>query len=342
MLPLLPSPVRVAVAGAGYFAQFHHEAWTRIEDADFVAVADYDIDKVRAVGTKAYTDIAEMLDAAQPDLIDIATPPETHLDVIRIAIEKGVRAIICQKPFCGNLQVAQEACRIAAVSGTPLVVHENFRFQPWYRTIRQRMDAGDIGDVLQVTFRLRPGDGQGADAYLSRQPYFQKMPKFLIHETGVHWVDTFRFLLGEPVNVYADLRRLNPQISGEDAGYFVFGYENGIRAMFDGNRLLDHVAENRRLTMGECAIEGTLGEILLSGDGVVSVRRHGENVVCDTISAQPSSGFGGDCVYALQKHVIDALTKGTKVENDAVSYLRNMEIVAALYDSSEQGRRIKV
>ncbi|MEQ3679943.1 hypothetical protein [Pseudophaeobacter sp.] len=85
--------------------------------------------------------------------------------------------------------------------------------------------------MRQVTFRLRPGDGQGAEAHLDRQPYFQNMPRFLVHETAVHWVDTFRYLLGNPLSVYADLRRENPVIAGEDAGYVLFDHRDGVRAV---------------------------------------------------------------------------------------------------------------
>ena len=55
----------------------------------------------------------------------------------------------------------------------PLVVHENFRFQPWYREAKRLVDAGMLGALHAVAFRLRPGDGQGPRAYLDRQPYFQ-------------------------------------------------------------------------------------------------------------------------------------------------------------------------
>ena len=54
-----------------------------------------------------------------------------------------------------------QACEAAGVT---LVVHENFRFMPWYRAIKSQIDEGRIGEVLQATFRLRPGDGQGPDA----------------------------------------------------------------------------------------------------------------------------------------------------------------------------------
>ena len=83
------------------------------------------------------------------------------------------------------------------------------------------------------------------------------MERFLVHETAVHFLDVFAFLLGLPDQIYADLRRLNPNIAGEDAGLIILGYEDGRRAIFDGNRLIDHAAENRRLTMGEALVEAT-------------------------------------------------------------------------------------
>ncbi|MEZ5740638.1 MAG: hypothetical protein R3E68_15060 [Burkholderiaceae bacterium] len=54
---------------------------------------------------------------------------------------------------------------------------------------------------------MRLGDGQGPEAHLSRQPYFQQMPRFLVHETAIHFIDSFRFPLGE-VGPTARLRRL--------------------------------------------------------------------------------------------------------------------------------------
>lgn len=335
-------PLRVVGLGAGYFSRFHYDAWQRLDRAELIGVADRDLTKARAVGTAAYTDAAAMLAELQPDLVDIVTPPDTHLDMIALAIDAGVKAIVCQKPFCGSLEKAKRGLALSADAGVTLVVHENFRFQPWYRSLRREIDTGRLGQVLQITFRLRPGDGQGPDAYLQRQPYFQKMPRFLIHETGVHWIDTFRFLLGEPEFVLADLRRLNPAITGEDAGYFVLGYPDGARALFDGNRLLDHAAEDRRRTMGECSVEGTAAEIQLLGDGSLRLRDSGTSKWRLLAPPPPDLGFGGDCVLALQRHVVDALLDGAQLENEAEAYLRNMEIEEAIYRSAETGRKIDV
>ncbi|MES0807848.1 Gfo/Idh/MocA family oxidoreductase [Roseibium sp. SCPC15] len=334
-------PLRVACLGAGYFARFHYEAWRNLPRVRLVGACDQDQDKARSTGLTAFGDLQCMLRMAKPDLLDIITPPQTHLAALKAAIEFGVKAIICQKPFCKTLEEASEAVRIADEAGVTLVVHENFRFQPWYRTIKQALQDNLLGDLLQLTFRLRTGDGQGHKAYLDRQPYFQTMPKLLIHETGVHWIDTFRYLLGEPQAVYADLRRLNPVIRGEDAGYFIFDYEGGVRALFDGNRLLDHAAENCRTTLGEALVEGTRGTLTLSGDGSVRLRHFAATEERLLLAARSWDGFGGDCVKNLISHVIDGILDGTPLENEARDYLKVIAIEQAIYESDRLGKKIR-
>ncbi|MEZ5799859.1 MAG: hypothetical protein R3D29_04465 [Nitratireductor sp.] len=81
--------------------------------------------------------------------------------------------IICQKPFCTSLAEARRTAMLAKERGAVLVIHENIRFQPWYRAIAEILTSGAIGQVYQAHFRLRPGDGQGKDAYLARQPAFR-------------------------------------------------------------------------------------------------------------------------------------------------------------------------
>ncbi|MEQ3671432.1 hypothetical protein [Pseudophaeobacter sp.] len=206
------------------------------------------------------------------------------------------------------------------------------------------LDQGGDGPskVRQVTFRLRPGDGQGAEAHLDRQPYFQNMPRFLVHETAVHWVDTFRYLLGNPLSVYADLRRENPVIAGEDAGYVLFDHRDGVRAMFDGNRTLDHSTDSLRRTMGEALVEGRQGTISLLGDGSVWLRKFHAQSATMLLQADTWDGFSGDCVHALQSHVGSGILRGTELENTTRDYLDVVTIENAIYTSSEAGRKIEL
>jgi len=163
------------------------------------------------------------------------------------------------------------------------------------------------------------------------------MPRFLIHETAIHLIDVFRYLLGEVGGVFARLRRLNPHIQGEDAGYVLFDFESGAAGLFDGNRLVDFPADNPRLTMGEMLLEGSDATLRLDGFGRLWLKPHkGEER--EHAYEWRNDGFGGDCVHALQRHVVAHLLQGAPLENAGEAYLRNLEIEGAIYRSAQSGR----
>jgi len=276
------------------------------------------------------------------DVLDIITPPATHAAAIRQAVQHRVATVICQKPFCTSLSEAQEISRFAQESGLRLVVHENFRFQPWFRCAARALAENRIGKVHQASFRMRTGDGQGINAYMDRQPYFQSMRRLLIHETGVHYLDTFRYLFGKPNAVYADLRKRNPVIAGEDAGIVVIDFENQVQAILDGNRHLDFAAENTRLTFGEAIIEGSKGSLQLYGDGRLMQRSFGKRSMTTLLPPNNWPGFAGDCVCAFQQHVVDHLLHDGVLENTAPEYLHTLELVELVYQSSSEGRKLSV
>ena len=338
-------PLRVLSVGTGYFSQFHFDAWARCPEVQIVGVCDLDLNRAKTVadqyGGESSDNFAALLDRTKPDLVDITTPPDTHLELIELAARHGAN-IVCQKPFCGSLDAARRAAEIGETANVDITVHENFRFQPWYQAIKTHLLAGKIGDIYQVTFRLRPGDGQGADAYMERQPYFQKMSRFLVHETGVHYVDVFRFLLGEMTSLSADLSKLNPVIEGEDACLITMQFANGTRALLDGNRLADHSADFHRLTMGEMLIEGSKGVLELDGNAEITFRAKESTEKQVLPYDWKDRGFGGDCVYNFTRHIVDHYVAGSDRVNSAREYMKNLEIEEAIYASDAEGARKKI
>ena len=340
------SEIRLAVVGTGFFSQYHYEAWSRIAEVKIEALV-YASNAERAADVAArygigrvYDDAERMIAEVAPDLIDIVSPPDTHLPLVELAVRHRTPAIT-QKPLSDTFESAQSMSDIAVGGDTLVVAHENWRFKPWFREARRLLDDGFVGQAYSLTFRMRPGDGQGPSAYLDRQPYFQQMPRFLIHETGVHLIDVFRFLFGEVSAVTARLRRLNPAIAGEDSGLVLFDFQSGAAGLYDGNRLADFEADNTRLTMGEMLIEGSDGQIKLDGFGRLHVRGIGERFRPHPYDWQDRN-YGGDCVYALQRHVVDHLLRGTPVENRVSEYLRNLVVEQAIYESHSEARRVGI
>ncbi len=336
--------LRVAGVGAGYFSQFHLRGWAAIGEVDLAGWCDADETKARAAAVqygigRSFTDVGAMLDAVQPDLVDIVTPPPTHRALVEEAARRGI-PMICQKALAPTYDEAVDVVSVAERAGVTLVVHENFRWQPWYREAKRLIDEGRLGTLHCVAFRLRPGDGQGAAAYLDRQPYFQRMPRFLVFETAIHFIDTFRFLMGEVRAVTARLRRMNPAIDGEDAGYIVFEFESGATGLFDGNRLNDHVATNPRRTMGEMWLEGSAGVLRLDGEARLWWKPHHGDEVRHAYDAGDDSTFGGGACERLQRHVVARLLHGGPLENPGRDYLVNLQVQEAVYASDAKACRV--
>lgn len=336
-------PLRVLAVGAGYFARFQLEGWAAA-GAAVRAICDLDPAKARALATEfdipvAGSDVAPLLASGDFDLVDVILPPAAQAEVVRAALGHGLPTI-CQKPFGRDIDEALELARLSRATGTPLVVHENFRFSPWYREARRLIDDGTLGALHGIAFRLRPGDGQGPEAYLARQPYFQTMPRLLVRETAVHFIDTFRYLMGEVAAVTARLRRINPAIAGEDAGLLIFEFESRSTGLFDGNRLNDHSAADTRRTMGEMWLEGERGVLRLDGDARLFFKPH-HGPEREHAYTSGEGAFGGACT-ALQAHVMSHLRHGTPLENAAPDYVQNLRVQEAVYASHETGRRIAI
>lgn len=335
---------RVVMVGAGYWAQFQVEGW-RDAGTPLQALCNRTLAPAEALAQRygiprVYSDVPAMLDAERPALVDVCLPPAAQAEAVCAALQRGIPTI-CQKPFGRDLAEARAMTACAREHGVPLVVHENFRFAPWYRECRRLIDAGHFGRLHGVAFRLRPGDGQGPRAYLDRQPYFQAMPQFLVRETAVHFIDTFRYLLGEVRAVTARLRRLNPVIAGEDAGLVIFEFDDECSGLFDGNRLNAHAAQNLRCTMGEMWLEGERGVMRLDGDARLWWQPHGG---AEALHAYPEGGPGvfGGASLALQAHVLAHLRHGSALENHAEAYLANLHVQEAIYRSHATGRRIEM
>ncbi len=120
-------------------------------------------------------------------------------------------------------------------------------------------------------------------------------------------------------------------------------FDNQIRAIFDGNRLADHLADNPRLTMGEAWLETEAGVIMLTGSGQLGLRHHGQQQEEVLLPAyEDSQSFGGDCVFHLCQHVADAWAGGRQAENTAREYLEIMKLVTVAYQSAAEGRKINL
>lgn len=325
--------------GAGYFSHFQYEAWNRIPEVKITAMCNSNRKRAEYVMktynvTNHYTDYLEMLEKEKPDFVDIITPPGTHLEMTKESLKRGIH-VICQKPLAPTLNEAKEIKELVDIHESRFMVHENWRFQPWYREIKKLLNTNTIGEqIFNVSFRMRMGDGWGERAYLDRQPYFRDYPRLLIYETGVHFIDTYRYLLGDITKVYASLRKLNPVIAGEDAGFVHFNFETGAQGIYDANRYNETNFDVPRYTFGELLMEGEGGSIRLYSNGRLTIQPLGKGEQEHQYNHQDIN-FAGDCVYNCQRHFLDNLISGQQFETNVDDYLKTLTVQEAVYKSND-------
>ncbi len=215
-----------------------------------------------------------------------------------------------------------------------------FQYEAWNRIPEVQITAmcnrnAERAQAIQREYGVSRhyGDGWGDDAYLARQPYFRTMPRLLIFETGVHFIDTFRYLGGDIAAVYAILRRLNPVIAGEDTGLVVFEFASGAVGVWDGNRYNECNDPDPRFTFGEFLVEVNGGSLRLYSDGRITIQRLGENET-EHEYPHPRRAFSGDCVFVTQRHFVEGLLHNQPFETNGADYLRTLAVQEAVYQSA--------
>lgn len=316
--------------GCGFFAERHLEAWRRIPGAEIVAAADPNRERAEKFAARSYGSAQEMLDHERLDFVDIVTRAETHLPLMRVAAERNV-AVICQKPMAPDWDSAVEIVRIAEAAGVPLMIHENWRWQPWYRAAQQLIARGEIGPTIGYGFRTRTRDGMGDEPY-PRQAYFRQLRRFLIDEVLVHHIDTARFLFGEIDSVYAETGRRNRAMAAEDQAILVLRHEGGLFGWIDGHRFLDPQPDGP--VMGDCFFEGELGTLSIRGTGDVY---HNQRLAWKN---DVTTGYRGDSVRATLAHFVSCLQNGGAFETGGRQYLRTFAAVEAAYRSAAERRSV--
>lgn len=329
-------PYRGALIGCGYISESHLKAWSQIPEARIVAVADLDRDKAtrRAKAFEipaVYSDYRAMLAQESLDFVDIATPPDVHLEMVTEAAGQQLQ-VLCQKPVAPTLADLEAMIRVCEQAGVTFMVNENARFQPWFRRAGALLQANAIGRpyYINLTSRAR---GSMPVVQFGNQPFFATMPRLIVYELGVHFLDTLRYLFGEATHVYAQTRRVSPNIAGEDSATLLLGMA-GLTAVVDMSwASLPTWDSEEAASWAEVRIEGELGTLHLRTDGLLRLI---------TDDGEKYDVFSPDAIQtsflAAQQHFIDCLRTGAEPETSGHETLKTMELVFGAYDSAAHNR----
>ncbi|MGI4716995.1 MAG: Gfo/Idh/MocA family protein [Janthinobacterium lividum] len=146
--------VRWGILGTGGIARAFALGLKHAPGAVLAAVGSRTLDSAetfaRELGiARAYGSYAALADAADVDIIYIATPHPMHAENALLALGGG-KAVLCEKPFTMNRREAGEVVALARAKGLFLMEAMWTRFMPALAEVKRIMASGEIGAVTQV------------------------------------------------------------------------------------------------------------------------------------------------------------------------------------------------
>lgn len=327
----MPKPLRIAMVGAGWVTQYHLPAWQAMADrAEVVAICDPDSEaahrRAREFGIPAvFQDAEAMLVGAGVDALDICAPRDFHAGLVRLGARHGL-PVLCQKPLATDLDAAADL--VAQVDGrVPLMVHENWRFRPYYRRLRDWIDEGLVGAIRHVELEFHSSgmipDDRGVRPALERQPFFTTLDRLLVMEVLIHHLDTLRFLLGKMAVDTARLWRTNDEIRGEDVASIALHSMSGGATVFVSGNLAVHGAPP--VPRDRLRIFGAHGVVSLDG-GTLRFEGNETREEAFDLDASYRQSYAGAI-----GHFLDGLERGGRFETDARDNLMTLELVETIY-----------
>ncbi|MGI9136106.1 MAG: Gfo/Idh/MocA family protein, partial [Candidatus Nanopelagicales bacterium] len=133
--------MRIGLLAYGAIGHEHNLAVQATEGLLLTAVCDTSTERIGAAlelapDAASFTDATEMLDSGLIDAVVISTPPNSHFDWAKSALERGVHVIL-EKPMALTVEQCDELISLADGRGLTLVVYQNRRFDRDFVTLRR-------------------------------------------------------------------------------------------------------------------------------------------------------------------------------------------------------------
>lgn len=271
--------LRAGVVGTGFIGVVHVDALRRI-GVEVLGVVGSTPERAAAKGlAPAYESYEEMLADDRVDVVHLTTPNHLHHPQAKQALAAG-KHVVCEKPLAVTSEQSSELVDLAERSGLVHCTNFNIRFYPLVQEARERVCAGELGEVWSVHGGyLQDWLAQPTDWNWRLEP--EKAGELrAVGDIGSHWMDLTQFVTGSRiVEVFADLgtaipvrrrpkgevetfasaddvEREDAPMSTEDVAHILLRYENGAR----GSLVVSQVATGRKNSL-RFEVDGSAGAL---------------------------------------------------------------------------------
>jgi myo-inositol 2-dehydrogenase/D-chiro-inositol 1-dehydrogenase len=319
--------IKVALIGTGGWGWQHARVLSQHPDVLFCAVAGRNPERlqVRAdeFGVRGYTEIAEMLEREQPDLVSISLPNQDHFAPTLQVIEAGYPLLV-EKPLVFDLGEADTLLREAERRGLFFAINFNHRYAVPVQKAKQTIDTGRLGEIVFATWRF---GGTGGSSH----------PHGNLIETQCHGFDMLEYLCGP-------IESLMAQMTDKTGGGYrtlvlALGFANGAVGSFVGSYDSSYCYPGTHLV----EINGTQGRAVIED----TVRRYSFQAVDSETAEVWQAGYFNDRDREFHRtfdthlaEIVKAFQRGDAPPIPAEAGRRALQLAHAAIQSFETGARI--
>jgi predicted dehydrogenase len=336
--------LKVGLIGCGTISIRHMAGWERVPQAEVVALCDRSPERFTRLITKygrreTFTDIDDLLKNVDCEIIDIATRPDSHEELVCKAAEAG-KHILCQKPLAPTLEAARRMVRVCEDNNVRAMVCENWRWFIWFQVIKRLLSSGVIGEAKYAKltshnwYTIPKGDDP---VWILSHPqtYLKNMKRLLVYEMVIHHIDVLRFLFGDPDSLYARMGTMSEYIAGEDFVTIILNFTK-MHCIIDASWCSREPQNQQKCEY--MLVEGTEGSIVLNQNGRVQVVR------TDGKSEFPDYNWKSETKteahFRVLKHFVDRIVDRASFQTDVRDNIKTLEIAIRSYESAREDRVI--
>jgi predicted dehydrogenase len=331
----------IAHVGCGGIVQYAHIPAYR--KSGFRTVAAYDINRANAekvaaeTGAKLYENLDDLLADPAVEIVDIAVPPQEQIGIVEKAAA-AKKHMLCQKPLAVDFNDALHIVALAKEAGVKQALQQQMRW-----------DAGIAASKLMI---LQGMIGQPTDAQIQVScetpwhmwPWLASSPILEVMFHSIHYIDSLRFLFGEPEWVTSRHTRypLQGNVKGESKTVTVFDYADGLQILIAANHYNLHGETYAvfRFIGTEGAIEGTIGTMYNYPYGrpdTLVYRQRGK----DDVDLPLDEMWIPDAFAGPMASLMEAIeTDGVPI-TDSADNLNTLRIIHAEYLSMAENRSVR-
>jgi len=326
-------PVRVAVAGLGYWGPNIARNLAAIEGCEVAWLCDESEEKRDAIarsfpGARLTAELAEVLADETLDAVALATPVPSHADLAVAVLDAGKDCFV-EKPLATNVPDAERAVAAAEHSGRVLMVGHLLEYHPAVTRLKALIDADELGALYYIYGnRLNLGKLRADENAL--------------WSLGAHDVSVALHLIGEePVECLAQGASYVRQ-PVEDVAFCFLRFPSGVVAHLHLSWLDPH--KERRVTVVGSKRMATFDDMLIEGKLTVYDKGFDE----DTSSWGEYIARSGDTfspripnrepLRLELEHFLECVRTRSRPRSDGASGLRVVRVLEALQGSLDAGR----